>query len=77
MRCAEYNKHLNHPPDISPSTAQQRLEDARSANIGAESWFFALLSCGRRVGTIGIIDGDHVDESNLQRQIILMAHRRS
>lgn len=65
-----YSRHLI-IPDIGVN-GQQRLKDARVLCIGAGGLgspaLLYLAAAG--VGTIGIIDGDHVDESNLQRQII-------
>lgn len=69
-----YSRHLT-IPDVG-LTGQKRLKNARVLCIGAgglgSPTLMYLAAAG--IGTIGIIDFDTVDESNLQRQII---HRQS
>ena len=65
-----YSRHLL-IPDVGV-TGQRRLKNARVLVIGAGGLgaptLLYLAAAG--VGTIGIIDFDRVDESNLQRQVI-------
>ena len=65
-----YSRHLL-IPDIG-LTGQKRLKNAKVLVIGAGGLgaptLLYLAAAGR--GTLGIIDFDRVDESNLQRQII-------
>ena len=67
---ARYSRHLI-IPDIGV-TGQRRLKNARVLVIGAgglgSPTLLYLAAAG--VGTLGIVDFDTVDESNLQRQII-------
>jgi adenylyltransferase/sulfurtransferase len=67
---ARYSRHLI-IPDLGPD-GQKRLKNARVLVIGAgglgSPTLLYLAAAG--VGTIGIVDFDVVDESNLQRQII-------
>ncbi len=67
---ARYSRHLI-IPEIGV-TGQKRLKNARVLVIGAGGLgaptLLYLAAAG--VGTIGIIDFDVVDESNLQRQVI-------
>ncbi len=69
-----YSRHLI-IPDVG-MTGQKRLKNAKVLCVGAGSLgspaLMYLAAAG--VGTLGIIDFDVVDESNLQRQII---HRQS
>src|SRR5487761_1135584 len=65
-----YSRHLI-IPDIG-MTGQKRLKNARvlcvgAGGLGSPALLF-LAAAG--VGTLGVIDFDVVDESNLQRQII-------
>jgi adenylyltransferase/sulfurtransferase len=67
---ARYSRHL-----IMPEVAldgQKKLKQARVLTIGAGGLGspLALYLAAAGVGTIGIVDFDIVDESNLQRQII-------
>ncbi len=67
---ARYSRHLI-IPDLG-ADGQKRLKNARvlvigAGGLGAPSLLY-LAAAG--VGTIGIVDFDVVDESNLQRQII-------
>jgi molybdopterin/thiamine biosynthesis adenylyltransferase/rhodanese-related sulfurtransferase len=67
---ARYSRHL-----IMPEVAldgQKKLKQARVLTIGAGGLGspLALYLAAAGVGTIGIVDFDVVDESNLQRQII-------
>jgi len=65
-----YSRHLI-IPDVGMS-GQQRLKNARVLVIGAGGLgspaLLYLAAAG--VGTLGIVDFDEVDESNLQRQVI-------
>lgn len=67
---ARYSRHLI-IPDIGVA-GQKRLKNARVLVIGAgglgSPTLLYLAAAG--VGTLGIVDFDTVDESNLQRQII-------
>jgi sulfur-carrier protein adenylyltransferase/sulfurtransferase len=67
---ARYSRHL-----IMPEVAldgQKKLKQARVLTIGAGGLGspLALYLAAAGIGTIGIVDFDVVDESNLQRQII-------
>jgi adenylyltransferase/sulfurtransferase len=67
---ARYSRHL-----IMPEVAldgQKRLKQSRVLTIGAGGLGspLALYLAAAGVGTLGIVDFDVVDESNLQRQII-------
>jgi sulfur-carrier protein adenylyltransferase/sulfurtransferase len=67
---ARYSRHL-----IMPEVAldgQKKLKQARVLTVGAGGLGspLALYLAAAGVGTIGIVDFDVVDESNLQRQII-------
>ncbi len=65
-----YSRHLI-IPDVG-MTGQKRLKNARVLIIGAGGLgspaLLYLAAAG--VGTLGVIDFDEVDESNLQRQVI-------
>ena len=65
-----YSRHLI-IPDVA-TTGQKRLKNARVLAVGAgglgSPTLLYLAAAG--VGTLGIVDFDVVDESNLQRQII-------
>ena len=67
---ARYARHLS-LPQIGPS-GQRRLKNARVLVVGAGGLgspaLLYLAAAG--VGTIGIVDDDVVDASNLQRQVI-------
>src|SRR6202161_1610687 len=67
---ARYSRHLV-IPDLGVD-GQKRLKNARVLVIGAGGLgaptLLYLAAAG--VGTIGVVDDDVVDESNLQRQII-------
>ncbi|CAA9546753.1 MAG: Molybdopterin-synthase adenylyltransferase [uncultured Thermomicrobiales bacterium] len=65
-----YSRHLL-IPEIGEA-GQQRLLDARVLLIGAGGLGSpaALYLAAAGVGTLGIVDGDDVDDSNLQRQIV-------
>jgi sulfur-carrier protein adenylyltransferase/sulfurtransferase len=58
-------------PEVG-AAGQQRLKDARVAMIGAGGLGspVGLYLAAAGVGTLGIIDFDVVDESNLQRQVL-------
>ena len=67
---SRYSRHL-----IMPEVAldgQKKLKQARVLTIGAGGLGspLALYLAAAGVGTVGIVDFDVVDESNLQRQII-------
>ncbi len=65
-----YSRHLI-IPDVG-MTGQKRLKNARVLCVGAGGLgspaLLYLAAAG--VGTLGVIDFDVVDESNLQRQVI-------
>src|SRR5882757_1673504 len=67
---ARYSRHLI-IPDVGV-TGQKRLKNAKVLCIGAgglgSPTLMYLAAAG--VGTLGIVEFDTVDESNLQRQII-------
>lgn len=65
-----YDRHL-HLTDVG-SAGQERLKSAKVLVIGAGGLGCPVLQylTAAGVGTIGIIDGDKVDVSNLQRQIL-------
>lgn len=65
-----YSRHIL-IPEIGES-GQQKLLDSRVLLIGAGGLGSpaALYLSAAGVGTIGVIDGDEVDDSNLQRQVI-------
>src|SRR5258705_13865755 len=67
---ARYSRHLI-IPDLGED-GQKRLKNARVLVIGAGGLGSPTLlyMAAARVGTIGIVENDVVDESNLQRQII-------
>src|SRR4029450_6899443 len=65
-----YSRHLI-IPDVAV-TGQKRLKNAKVLCVGAGGLgspaLMYLASAG--VGTLGVVDFDTVDESNLQRQVI-------
>src|SRR5690348_15405100 len=67
---ARYSRHLI-IPDVG-MTGQKRLKNAKVLVIGAGGLgspaLLYLAAAG--VGTLGIVEFDEVDESNLQRQVI-------
>src|SRR5438552_11906428 len=67
---ARYSRHLI-MPEVTPD-GQRRLKAARVLCIGAGGLGSptALYLAAAGVGTIGIVDLDDVDLSNLQRQIL-------
>src|SRR5678815_92131 len=74
IRDSRYSRHLI-IPDVAMS-GQKRLKNAKVLVVGAGGLgspaLMYLAAAG--VGTLGIVEFDTVDESNLQRQII---HRQS
>jgi len=72
---ARYSRHLL-IPEVGEE-GQQRLLDARVLLIGAGGLGSpaSLYLAAAGVGTLGIIDADVVDESNLQRQIVHSTER--
>jgi molybdopterin/thiamine biosynthesis adenylyltransferase/rhodanese-related sulfurtransferase len=67
---ARYSRHLL-IPEVGEE-GQQRLLDARVLLVGAGGLGSpaSLYLAAAGVGTIGIVDADVVDESNLQRQVV-------
>jgi molybdopterin/thiamine biosynthesis adenylyltransferase len=65
-----YSRHLL-VPEVGLE-GQQKLLDAKVLLLGAGGLGSptALYLAAAGVGTIGIVDDDHVDLSNLQRQVI-------
>lgn len=65
-----YERHLS-LPEVREE-GQKKLKAARILLIGAGGLGSpaALYLAAAGVGTLGIVDGDHVDVSNLQRQIL-------
>lgn len=65
-----YSRHLL-IPEVG-EVGQQKLLDARVLLVGAGGLGSpaALYLAAAGVGTIGIVDGDVVDDSNLQRQVV-------
>ncbi len=65
-----YNRHLI-LPEVGPE-GQSRLKEAKVLVIGAGGLGCPVLEylAAAGVGTIGILDFDKVDESNLQRQVL-------
>jgi len=72
---ARYSRHLL-IPEVGEE-GQQRILDARVLLIGAGGLGSpaALYLAAAGVGTLGIVDADVVDESNLQRQIVHSTER--
>jgi sulfur-carrier protein adenylyltransferase/sulfurtransferase len=72
---ARYSRHLL-IPEVGED-GQQRLLDSRVLLVGAGGLGSpaSLYLAAAGVGTIGIVDADVVDESNLQRQIVHSTER--
>src|SRR5690349_4150291 len=70
-----YSRHLL-IPEIGEE-GQQRLLDTRMLLVGAGGLGSpaALYLAAAGVGTLGIVDADYVDDSNLQRQIVHSTER--
>lgn len=70
VRSARYSRHLL-IPEVG-ETGQKKLLDARVLMVGAGGLGAptAMYLAAAGIGTIGVIDADVVDESNLQRQVI-------
>lgn len=66
----QYNRHII--LDEIGLVGQQKLKEAKVLVIGAGGLGCPVLQylCAAGVGTIGIIDFDIVDQSNLQRQVL-------
>lgn len=67
---SRYSRHLSLPN--FGLEAQQELKNTRVLVIGAGGLGAPLLQylCAAGVGTIGVVDFDVVDETNLQRQVL-------
>jgi len=72
---ARYSRHLL-IPEVGEE-GQQRLLDARVLLVGAGGLGSpaSLYLAAAGIGTLGIVDADVVDESNLQRQIVHSTER--
>jgi sulfur-carrier protein adenylyltransferase/sulfurtransferase len=72
---ARYSRHLL-IPEVGEE-GQQRLLDARVLLVGAGGLGSpaSLYLAAAGIGTLGVIDADVVDESNLQRQIVHSTER--
>jgi len=70
-----YSRHLL-LPEVGPE-GQQKLLDAKALLLGAGGLGSpaALYLAAAGVGTLGIVDNDEVDVSNLQRQVIHSTER--
>src|SRR5438045_7409025 len=70
-----YSRHLL-LPEVGPE-GQQKLLDAKVLLLGAGGLGSpaALYLAAAGVGTLGIVDNDEVDLSNLQRQVIHSSER--
>ncbi|BDD09531.1 molybdenum cofactor biosynthesis protein MoeB [Fulvitalea axinellae] len=67
---SRYSRHTM-LPEIGPE-GQNKLSEAKVLVIGAGGLGCPILQylCAAGVGTVGIVDHDTVDESNLQRQVL-------
>jgi len=65
-----YSRHLN-LPQFGLET-QEQLKDSKVLVVGTGGLGAPLLQylCAAGIGTIGVVDFDVVDESNLQRQVL-------
>ena len=65
-----YGRHLSLPG--VGTTGQERLKEAKVAIVGLGGLGSpaAMYLAAAGVGTVGLIDGDRVDVSNLQRQVL-------
>jgi adenylyltransferase/sulfurtransferase len=73
LSAAENNRYSRHLllPEIGP-TGQQKLKAARALVVGCGGLGCPVLQylAAAGVGTLGLLDFDTVDESNLQRQVL-------
>lgn len=69
-----YSRHLN-LPNFGVET-QQKLKDSKVLVVGTGGLGAPLLQylTAAGVGTIGVVDFDTVDETNLQRQVLFDTH---
>src|SRR3712207_2281097 len=67
---ARYSRHLIMPEVALEGQKQLKVAKVLTVGTGGLGSPLALYLAAAGVGTIGIVDFDVVDESNLQRQII-------
>lgn len=68
---SRYQKHL-FLPEIGSVEGQEKFKNAKVLVVGAGGLGCPVLQylSAAGIGTIGIVDGDKVEPSNLQRQVL-------